>query len=178
VTVFTTTKTTKGTSTFLVEKPKKQESEGTDVYKRIIVFSDGGARSNPGPAAIAFIIQSENGQTLITKARYIGSCTNNQAEYEALIAALESALALNAEEVTCHLDSELVAKQLTGEYTVKNLELKEMWNKVQELNKHFKKVSFINVPRTNNYIQKVDKLVNETLDEELRQHSGEKSLKL
>jgi ribonuclease HI len=129
-----------------------------------MVFSDGGARGNPGPAAIAFITLSENGQILMTKSRYIGLRTNNQAEYEALIAALESAVALNAEEITCHIDSELVAKHLTGKYTVKNLELRKMWNKVQELKRHFKKVSFKNVPRTNNQIQKVDKLVNETLD--------------
>jgi ribonuclease HI len=129
-----------------------------------MVFSDGGARGNPGPAAIAFLIISENGQTLTTKSRYIGSRTNNQAEYEALIAALESVVALNAEEVSCHLDSELLVKQLTGEYAVKNRELRKMWNKVQELKRHFKKVSFINVPRTNNQIQKVDKIVNETLD--------------
>jgi ribonuclease HI len=143
---------------------RQQESEGTDIYKRLMIFSDGGARGNPGPAAIAFLILSENGQILMTKKRYIGLRTNNQAEYEALIAALESAVALNVEEVTCHLDSELVAKQLTGEYAVKNRELREMWNKVQELKKHFKKVSFINVPRADNQIQKVDKLVNETLD--------------
>jgi ribonuclease HI len=110
------------------------------------------------------MILSENGQTLMTKSRYIGSRTNNQAEYEALIAALESAVALNAEEVTCHIDSELVVKQLTGEYAVKNRELRKMWNKVQELKRHFKKVGFINVPRVNNQIQKVDKLVNDTLD--------------
>lgn len=145
-------------------RPKKHESEGADIYKRLMIFSDGGARGNPGPAAIAFLILLENGQILMIKSRYIGLRTNNQAEYEALIAALESALALNAEEVTCHLDSELVTKQLTGEYAVKNRELREMWNKVQELKKRFKKVSFINVPRTNNQIQKVDKLVNETLD--------------
>ena len=100
----------------------------------------------------------------MTKSRYVGSRTNNQAEYEALIAALESAVALGAEEATCHIDSELVAKQLTGEYTVKNRELRKMWNKVQELKKHFKKVSFKNVPRANSQIQTVDKLVNETLD--------------
>jgi len=129
-----------------------------------MVFSDGGARGNPGPAAIAFLILLENGQILMTKSRYIGLRTNNQAEYEALTAALESALALSAEEVTCHLDSELVAKQLLGEYAVKNRELRKMWNKVQELKRHFKKVSFKNVPRTNNQIQKVDALVNETLD--------------
>jgi ribonuclease HI len=129
-----------------------------------MIFSDGGARGNPGPAAIAFIIQSEKGQTIETKSGYIGSRTNNQAEYEALIAALESAVAFKAEEVACHLDSELVARQLTGEYAVKNRELRKMWNKAQELKRHFKKVSFINVPRTNNQIQKVDKLVNKTLD--------------
>jgi len=129
-----------------------------------MIFSDGGARGNPGPAAIAFVILSGTSQILMTKSRYIGLRTNNQAEYEALIAALESAVAFNAEEATCHLDSELIAKQLTGDYAVKNRELRKMWNKVQELKRHFKKVSFINVPRTNNKIQKVDKLVNETLD--------------
>jgi ribonuclease HI len=143
---------------------EKQISEGTAIYKQLIVFSDGGARGNPGPAATAFVILSENGQILMTKSRYIGLRTNNQAEYEALMAALESAVALNADEATCHLDSELLTKQLTGEYTVKNPELRRMWNRVQELKRHFKKVSFINVPRTNNQIQKVDKLVNETLD--------------
>jgi ribonuclease HI len=129
-----------------------------------MVFSDGGARGNPGPAAIAFLITSENGEVLMAKSRYIGLRTNNQAEYEALIAALESAVALDAEEVTCHIDSELVTKQLTGEYAVKNRELRKLWNKAQELRKHFKKVSFVNVSRANSQIQKADKRVNETLD--------------
>jgi ribonuclease HI len=140
------------------------KSEGTGITKRLMVFSDGGARGNPGPAAIAFLLISENGQVLMAKSRYIGLRTNNQAEYEALIMALESAVALGAEEVACHIDSELVAKQLTGEYAVKNLELKRLWSKVQELERQFKKVNFINVLRTNSQIQKTDKLVNETLD--------------
>jgi ribonuclease HI len=101
------------------------------------------------------------------KSRYVGSRTNNQAEYEALIAALHSAVELNAEEVICHLDSELVKKQVTGEYRVKNLELRKLWTKVQELSKHFKKVSFKSVPRTNIQIQKADALVNEALDAKL-----------
>jgi ribonuclease HI len=100
----------------------------------------------------------------MAKSRYIGLHTNNQAEYEALIAALESAIPLYAEEINCHLDSELVTKQLRGEYAVKNLELRKLWSKVQELRKHLKKVTFVNVPRTDRQIQKVDKLVNETLD--------------
>lgn len=112
------------------------------------------------------MILSEAGEVLTTNSWFIGSHTNNQAEYEALIAALESALDLSAEEVTCHLDSELVTKQVTGEYRVKNSELRKMWNKVQKLKRRFKKISFANVPRTNIHIQKVDALVNETLDKE------------
>jgi ribonuclease HI len=142
------------------------KSEGTSITKRLMVFSDGGARGNPGPAAIAFLITAENGQVLMAKSRYIGLRTNNQAEYEALIMALESAVTLGTEEVACHLDSELVAKQLTGEYAVKNRELRKLWSKAYELRKHFKKASFISVPRSNSQIQKTDKLVNETLDKE------------
>ena len=146
--------------------------------KQLRIFSDGGARGNPGPAAAAFVILSDKGQVLVTKSRYVGSRTNNQVEYEALIAALHSAAELNAEEVICHLDSELVAKQVTGEYSVKNAELRKLWNKVQELSKRFKKVSFISVPRTNIQIQKADALVNKTLDEEFSLHNGGKRLKL
>ena len=101
------------------------------------------------------------------KSRYVGSRTNNQAEYEALIAALELAISLGAQEVLCHLDSELVVKQVTGEFRVKNRELQKLWNKVQELCQRFGKISFVNVPRTNMYIQKADALVNEALDAKL-----------
>lgn len=142
------------------------------MHKRLMIFSDGGARGNPGPAAAAFIVLSENGQVLTTNSRYLGLRTNNQAEYEALIEALHFAAKVNAEEITCHLDSELVAKQLTREYAVKNSELSKLWRKVQELNKCFKKVSFISVPRTNIQIQKADALVNKVLDEELKHRIG------
>ena len=135
--------------------------------EQLRIFSDGGARGNPGPAAIGFVILSEKGQVLMAKSRYIGLRTNNQAEYEALIAALRSAVKLNAEEVICHLDSELVTRQVTGEYSVKNSELRKLWNKIHELNKRFKKVSFIRVPRTNIQIQRADILVNKALDKEI-----------
>jgi len=141
-----------------------------------MVFSDGGARGNPGPAAAAFIVLSENGQVLAANSRYLGLRTNNQAEYEALIAALQFAATVNAEEVICHLDSELVAKQLTGEYAVKNSELKRLWRKIQELTSGFKNVRFISVPRTNIQLQKADALVNEALDE-YQNNTGGKSLK-
>jgi ribonuclease HI len=131
-----------------------------------MIFSDGGARGNPGPAAIAFVVLSSEGKVLMKNSRFIGEHTNNQAEYEALIAALEAAIELHAVEVTCHLDSELVTKQVNGEYRVKNSELRKLWNEVRELSRYFKKVSFISVRRTNVYIQEADALVNEALDQE------------
>jgi ribonuclease HI len=160
-----------------IEQARIAKMEEQSISRQLKIFSDGGARSNPGPAAIAFIILSDKGHILMTKSRYIGLRTNNQAEYEALIVALEAAVELHAEEVVCHLDSELVAKQLTGEYTVRNSELRKLWKKVKELNKHFKKVSFISVSRTNIEIQKADALVNEALDEESRRHIGGRKLK-
>ena len=73
---------------------------------------------------------------------------------------------MKAESVTCHLDSELVVKQLNGEYRVKNKDLRQLWEKIQELKNHFAHVKFISVPRTNEIIQQADKLVNLTLDAE------------
>jgi ribonuclease HI len=138
------------------------------MLERLALYSDGGARGNPGPAAIAFVAVTESGKIIKADSRFIGNATNNQAEYNALIAALEFAKAFKTQEVTCHLDSELVGKQLKGEYTVKNPELKKLWLKARELVGCFKKTCFINVPRSNQYISKADELVNKTLDNEER----------
>ncbi len=135
---------------------------------RLKVYSDGGARGNPGPAAGAYLIFGEEGKILKKGARCLGKRTNNQAEYEALIAALEAAASLGGQELTCHLDSEVVAKHLTGEYQVKNPELRRLWSRVQELKKYFKIVRFVNVPRSNSCIQQADAMVNDALDEECR----------
>jgi ribonuclease HI/probable phosphoglycerate mutase len=132
---------------------------------KVNAYSDGGSRGNPGPAAAAFLILGENNEVLKTQSRFLGIRTNNQAEYEALIAALEAAILLGAEETICHLDSELVCRHLTGEYRVKNADLRKLWGKVQDLKRCFKLITYTSVPRTNRYIQKVDQLVNERLDE-------------
>jgi len=134
----------------------------------LVFYSDGGARGNPGPAAIAFLAVTKTGQVIKSDSAFIGAATNNQAEYRALIAALEFAKSIKVKEVVCHLDSELVGKQLKGEYTVKNPELKKLWLKSRELCACFKKISFVNVPRSNPYISKADTLVNEALDAEGR----------
>jgi ribonuclease HI len=136
--------------------------------QRLQLFSDGGARGNPGPAAIAFVALTEHGETVKTDASFIGIHTNNQAEYEALLFALAFAVEIDAKEVTCHLDSELVVKQLTGQYAVKDNQLHLYWRKVREISACFKKISFYNVRRTHPQIQVADMLVNKTLDEQAR----------
>ncbi len=134
------------------------------MFTRLKIYSDGGARGNPGPAAGAYLILTEADEVLKAQSLFLGKRTNNQAEYEALIFALEAAVTLGASEVMCHLDSELVCRQLTGQYRVKNEVLQKLWTKICGLMHNFKKVSFVNVPRTNIYIQKADRLVNQKLD--------------
>jgi ribonuclease HI len=143
--------------------------------QRLQLYSDGGAQGNPGPAAIAFVAQNELGQTVKTETQYIGIRTNNQAEYEALLLALSYAAEQKAPEVVCHLDSELVGKQLNGQYTVKNAELQQLHQKVKTLITAFKKVTFINVPREHPQIQWADSLVNKTLDSQAKRGLEPKS---
>lgn len=127
------------------------------------VYSDGASRGNPGPAAIAFMILSEDRKMLKRYSKRVGVRTNNQAEYEALISALEFASTLPDQQAVCYIDSELVVKQLNGEYRVRNQKLKILWQKVNALRQRFKRISFKHVSRTNRYIQEVDQLANEAL---------------
>jgi ribonuclease HI len=131
---------------------------------KVFVYSDGASRGNPGFSALAFMILSEEGERVKRYSKYMGIRTNNQVEYEAVISALEYAIQFPCHEVICYLDSELVVKQLTGEYTVRNSTLKSLWLKVQELRKKFRQITFIHVPRTHPHIQEVDHLANQTLD--------------
>lgn len=129
---------------------------------KFIIHSDGGARGNPGPAAIGAVIADVNGKVVETVSKTIGETTNNQAEYQAILAGLEVAKKLGAEEVDCFLDSELVVKQLRHEYKVKNKELAPLFVKVHNLSLQFKKISFTHIRRELN--KEADKLVNEALD--------------
>jgi lactoylglutathione lyase len=140
--------------------------------QKLTLYSDGGARGNPGPAAAAYIALSEAGVTVRTDARTLGVSTNNQAEYAALLMALQFAAEYGAEEVVCYLDSELVVNQLNGVYSVKNLDLQKLWQQVHQLRVGFKKISFFNVRRSNPCIARADALVNQALDE---QKSGKPS---
>lgn len=129
--------------------------------KRATLFTDGGARGNPGPAAIGFVLTGI-GSTPILYKEYIGTGTNNQAEYRALLAGVTRAKKEGVEDLMCYLDSELVVKQVRGEYRVKNEELKSLLIEIKGILPVFKSVTFQHVPRSKNAI--ADKLVNEALD--------------
>jgi ribonuclease HI len=128
----------------------------------VIIHSDGGARGNPGPAGIGATIYSAGNKKMADISEYLGITTNNQAEYRALIAALEKARELKATEVKCFLDSELVVKQLNHEYKVKNADLAPLFLKVYNLSLKFSKISFTHIRRELN--KEADRLANEAMD--------------
>ncbi|MDD2647087.1 MAG: ribonuclease HI family protein [Patescibacteria group bacterium] len=134
-------------------------------HKKIILYTDGGARNNPGPAGIGGVLYGENKETILEYAKYIGEATNNQAEYESLVFALEKAKKAGAEEVSCYLDSELVIKQVNQEYRVKDKDLAKLFIKVWNLSQSFKKISFHHIPREKNKI--ADRLVNQAIDKKI-----------
>src|SRR5216683_2982997 len=127
-------------------------------------YSDGGARGNPGPAAIGVVLCDEHGKVLQEASRTIGERTNNQAEYEALLLALDLALQRKAKRLRCHADSELLVYQIQGHYRIKNLELKALAEKVKSLVARFESVIFKQIPREHPMIARADKLLNQTLN--------------
>ena len=132
--------------------------------KLLKTYSDGGARGNPGPAAIGVLVCSEDGAPLREFAETIGEATNNVAEYKAAFKALSFAGELGAEKVECYLDSELVCKQLSGHYRLKAEHLKPLYLAIREKEKEFQKVSYTHVPRTHENIEYVDGLLNQCLN--------------
>ena len=130
----------------------------------IYTNSDGGARGNPGPGAIGIVVRKD-GEILTKYSTIIGEyTTNNIAEYEALIKALELASNYTDNEVTCFLDSELVVRQLLGEYKVRNSQLLGLFLKVQKLQENFKRIKYLHVNRLNKFQSIADELLNEELD--------------
>ena len=130
--------------------------------KKAIMYTDGGARGNPGIAGIGIVIEDKHGNVIREISQYIGEQTNNVAEYKALSRGLEVALDLGIKEIICYLDSELVVKQIKGEYKVKNERMIPMYNMVMPLIKKFDNFEIIHVKRESN--KKADKLVNKAID--------------
>jgi probable phosphoglycerate mutase len=124
--------------------------------------TDGGARGNPGPAAYGYVLEAENGTVLDARGETIGVATNNVAEYRALIAGLEKAVELGVDELEVVSDSELLVKQMQGEYRVKNEALRELNDEANSLERKLGRVRYTAVRREHNEL--ADKLVNEALD--------------
>jgi probable phosphoglycerate mutase len=124
--------------------------------------TDGGARGNPGPAAYGYVLETEDGTVLDSRGQRIGVATNNVAEYRALIAGLEAALAHGVSELEVVSDSELLVKQMRGEYKVKNAALKTLSTQAAAIGRGLDSVSYTAVRRELNAL--ADRLVNEALD--------------
>ena len=124
--------------------------------------TDGGSRGNPGPAAYGYVLEAEDGTVLDARGEAIGVATNNVAEYRGLLAGLEAALERGVEEVEVVSDSELLVKQMRGEYKVKNETLRELVDDAEWLARRLRRVTYTAVRREHNEL--ADRLVNEALD--------------
>ena len=139
--------------------------------KKIIIYTDGGSRGNPGPGAIGVVFNNEKGQTIKKYGEYLGDrVTNNEAEYSAVIFALKKFKSLFGKElakntdVEIRSDSELVVKQMSGEYKIMDEKIQKMFIEIWNLKIDYKSVKFKNIPREKN--KEADLLANEAMDKE------------
>jgi ribonuclease HI len=142
--------------------PSAGSGSGATSVARVTVHVDGGARGNPGPAAVGVVVSGADGEVLDEVAERIGVATNNVAEYRAVLLGLERAAALGARKVDLINDSELVARQLTGAYKVKHPAMKPLYEQATSALRDFDGWSIRSVPRAQN--ARADELVNEALD--------------
>jgi len=148
----------------LDQKIDLNEEQPEAVGGTLHLFTDGGSRGNPGQAAIGCILEDPaRGETLREHFECIGIATNNVAEYRALIEGLKIAKRYRPNTIICHLDSELLVKQLNGEYRVRMHTLLPFFEEIQDLLAEFPDVTFTHIPREDNY--RADALVNKALDE-------------
>lgn len=130
--------------------------------KHLQIYTDGGSRGNPGPAACAAVIKDGQGKLIAHISRYLGKTTNNQAEYQGVVLALEKIAAYFPEEIDFYLDSQLVVNQLAGNFKVKEPGLHSLFVRVWNLSRKFKHIRYHYVPREMN--KEADRLVNVELD--------------
>ncbi len=131
---------------------------------KLKIYTDGGARGNPGPAAIGIVVCDEYGEIIFTHQDTIGIATNNTAEYCALIAGLELAKRFKAAHVECYTDSELMKNQLCGNFKIKAEHIKTLYERAKQIAENFKSVTYHHQPRETPLIREADKLVNSALD--------------
>jgi ribonuclease HI len=129
---------------------------------RAVLYTDGGARGNPGPAAFAYVIEEPGGAVIDARGERIGIATNNVAEYSALVAGLRRAHELGVVELEVRSDSELMVKQMRGEYRVKNADLRALFLDASRAARALGSVTYTHIRREHNEL--ADRLVNEALD--------------
>ncbi len=130
--------------------------------KSAIVFADGGSRGNPGPSGAGALVKETDGDTLAEVTRFLGTNTNNYAEYTSLIIGLEKALELGVNEVEVRMDSELIVKQMLGQYRVKNQNLKPLYETAKGLAGRFSRFHIVHIERALN--KEADRLANQAMD--------------
>jgi ribonuclease HI len=130
----------------------------------LICYTDGASRGNPGASAYAYLVCS-HGRKLEEKGKFLGKATNNEAEYHAVIAALEACRKFSIGQVSVYSDSELVIRQLSGRYRVRASHLMPLYQRVKSLEKSFEKVTYRSVPREDAMIKRMDALCNRILDD-------------
>ncbi|MBQ6548098.1 MAG: ribonuclease HI family protein [Candidatus Methanomethylophilaceae archaeon] len=129
----------------------------------LVIYSDGGSRGNPGKSAYAIVV-TENGKVIHEHTEFLGINTNNYAEYRGLIAAISKALELKADEVEFIMDSELVIKQMRGEYKVKSPNIMKLHEDSKALSSLIPNVRFTHVKRENQFVSRADALLNAEMD--------------
>src|SRR5438105_15074218 len=146
---------------------QRQAAEGSDRHPELKarLSTDGGARGNPGPAAYGYVLETEDGTVLAARGEKIGRATNNVAEYRGLVAGMEKAAEHGVRELEVVSDSELLVKQMRGDYRVKNEALRALWEEANDLERRFAGVRYTAVRRAHNEL--ADRLVNEALDTEV-----------
>jgi ribonuclease HI len=130
-------------------------------YDHIFLFTDGGSKGNPGPGSIGIIICDASNNLLYEYSECIGHCTNNQAEYQALIKGLDLCAKYTRKRITAYCDSELIVKHMNGVYRLKNDELRKLYHQVRDRERVFKSVVYQHVDRSNQRITRADKLLNQ-----------------
>jgi ribonuclease HI len=142
------------------------QAEEPSSNQKVIIYTDGGSRGNPGPSASGYIIMDDQKNILVDRGVYLGITTNNQAEYTALKLALEEAKNLGSQDVSVYMDSLLVVNQMKGIFKVKNRDLWPIHDAIKQLSSQFQHITFTQIPRELNKL--ADAAVNRALDEKLK----------
>ncbi len=147
---------------FTPVEPPKPSPRQTGHAGHLVIMADGGSRGNPGPAGAGAVVSDDQGNELLALSKFLGNTTNNVAEYHGLIMGLEAAAELKAREITAKLDSELLVKQLNGQYKVRAEHLKPFYAKAKALLQRFDRAHIIHIRRELN--QRADGLANQAMD--------------